>query len=235
MSTSCFMNVLIIEDNRDLAANLSCYLEEQGHVIDAAGDGITGLHLAIVNDYDAIVLDLMLPGINGLDLCRKLRVEGHKFTPVLMLTARDTLDDKLAGFSSGADDYLVKPFAMQELHARLKALTHRRQRASSSNVLRVADLELDLGTLEVRRADIPIELTPIGLRILELLMRESPRVVRRRQIEETIWDDAPPDSDALRAHIHLLRGAIDKPFASPLLHTVRSIGYRLVDFDALQT
>ena len=227
------MNILLIEDNQDLAANLADYLEEQGHVIDAAADGITGLHLAVVNDYDVIVLDLMLPGMDGLDVCRKLRDEAQKDTPVLMLTARDTVDDKLAGFSSGADDYLVKPFSLRELHARLQALVKRHKSLFNKKVLQVADLELDLGTLEIRRGDIPIALTPIGNKLLELLMRESPRVVKRRQLEQAIWRDEPPDSDALRTHIHSLRMAIDKRFDKPLLQTVRGIGYRLVDPDAL--
>ncbi len=229
------MNILLIEDNQDLAANLADYLEEQGHVIDAATDGITGLHLAVVNDYDIIVLDLMLPGMNGLDVCRKLRDEAQKDTPVLMLTARDTVDDKLAGFSSGTDDYLVKPFSLRELHARLQALVKRHKSLFNKKVLRVADLELDLGTLEIRRGDTPIALTPIGNKLLELLMRESPRVVKRRQLEQAIWGDEPPDSDALRAHMHGLRMAIDKHFDKPLLLTVRGIGYRLVDPDALPT
>lgn len=227
------MHILVIEDNRDLISNLVDYLETQGHAVDAAEDGVTGLHLAVVNDYDAIVLDLMLPGIDGLQLCRKLRNDAGKGTPILMLTARDTLADKLDGFASGADDYLVKPFALQELHARLNVLA--RRGISNLHILRVADLELDEGTLEVRRGGQRIELTPVGLRILVLLMREAPRVVARRKIEQTIWGDDPPQSDALRAHIHSLRNAIDKPFPAPLLHTVHGIGYRLAAPDALST
>lgn len=220
------MNILVIEDNQDLAANLYDFLEGKGHQVDAAADGVTGLHLAVVNDYDVIVLDLILPGIHGFEVCRKLREEAGKGTPVLMLTARDTLDDKLAGFECGADDYVVKPFSLRELEARLKALA-RRGHVSPRQVLHVADLTLDPGTLQVQRGGQPIELPPIPLKILELLMRKSPRVVWRREIEQAIWADSPPDSDALRAHMHVLRNAIDKPFPRPLLHTVRSIGYRL--------
>lgn len=229
------MKILIIEDNKDLAANLAEFLEGQGHVIDAAADGLTGLHLAIVGKYDAIVLDLMLPGVDGLEVCRRLREEAHDTTPVLMLTARDAVDDKLAGFATGADDYMIKPFSLRELNARLRALSRRREGMTAIDRLAVADLELDLGTFEARRSGKRVPLTPIGLKILELLMRESPRVVQRSKIEEVVWGDAPPDSDSLRAHVHSLRGSIDKQFTKPLLHTVRGIGYRMVDPDALST
>jgi DNA-binding response OmpR family regulator len=227
------MHVLVIEDNRDLAANLYDFLEARGHSVDSAGDGITGLHLALVNEYDAIVLDLMLPGMDGLDVCRKLREQAGKDTPVLMLTARDTVANKLSGFDSGADDYVVKPFSLREVEARLNALTRRGRAGSARQVVRVADLTYDLGTLRVRRGDRDIDLPPIPLKILDLLIRKSPRVVWRREIEQAVWGDTPPDSDALRAHIHVLRGAIDRPDEPPLLRTVRGIGYQLVAPDAV--
>ena len=220
------MRILIIEDNSDLAANIYDYLEEKGHILDAAADGITGLHLAIVNDYDAIILDLTLPGLDGLTLCKKLRDEASKQTPVIMLTARDTLNDKLAGFAKGADDYLVKPFALQELEVRLLAL-QRRNAGTTTRKLQVADLTYDLDTLIVQRQNKPITLTPTGLKILELLMRKSPHVVTRREIEHLLWGDKPPDSDAIRSHMHTLRVAIDHPFDKALLHTVHGIGFRL--------
>jgi DNA-binding response OmpR family regulator len=229
------MRILVVEDNQDLAANLYDYLEAKGHTVDSAPNGLTGLHLAVVNEYDAIILDLMLPGMDGLDVCRKLREEAGKDTPVLMLTARDTLDDKLAGFDSGADDYLVKPFALREMEARLKALTRRHLGGSSRQVLRVANLSFDPGTLRVRRGDRDIELSPTPLRLLEVLLRKSPRVVWRRELEQAIWGDSPPDSDALRTHIHALRAALDRPSEKPLLHTVRGIGYQVADLNALQT
>jgi DNA-binding response OmpR family regulator len=220
------MHLLLIEDNHDLAANICEYLQGRGHVMDTASDGVTGLHLAVVNDYDALILDVMLPGVDGLALCRKLRREARRNTLVLMLTARDTLGDKLQGFESGADDYLVKPFSLEELEARLLALV-RRTRHAIANRLQVGDLTLDLDTLEVSRAGQRIVLTPTGIKLLALLMRESPRVVSRRQVEQVLWGDDPPDSDALRAHIYALRSAIDKPFPVKLLHTVHSTGYRL--------
>ena len=220
------MRILIVEDNSDLAANIYDFLEAKGHTLDAAADGITGLHLAVVNDYDAIVLDLTLHGMDGLTLCRKLREEASKTTPVIMLTARDTLNDKLVGFEAGADDYLVKPFALQELEVRLLAL-QRRGAGSQSRKLQVGDLSFDLDTLSVKRQDKVISLTPTGLKILELLMRKSPHVVSRREIEHTLWGDEPPDSDSIRSHMHTLRVAIDHPFEKPLIHTVHGIGFRL--------
>jgi len=220
------MHVLLIEDNNDLALEVAEFLEHQGHSIDAAADGVTGLHLAVANDYDAIIMDLMLPGMDGLEVCRRLREESHRATPVLMLTARDTLEDRLEGFRQGADDYLVKPFSLHELLARLVSVS-RRRRDDAKNVLTVADLELDLNTLEARRAGQRLDISPSGLKILEVLMRNSPGLVRRERIEQALWGDDPPDGEALRVHIFKLRTAIDKSFKTPLLHTVRSFGYRL--------
>lgn len=229
------MRILVIEDDADLAANLWDYLESRGHVVDAAGDGLSGLHLAIVNDYEAITLDLILPGLDGLELCRRLRVDAHKCTPVLMLTARDTLGDKLGGFEVGADDYLVKPFALREVEARLAALARRANPGSRTRLLRAADLTLDLDTLLVERAGQSVTLTPTCLQILELLMRRLGRVVTRRELEMALWGDQPPNSDVLSYHIHALRRAIDKPFRGHLLQTVRCIGYRLSSGDTIQT
>lgn len=222
------MHLLVIEDNPDLVANLYDFFEGRGHSVDAAYDAFSGLKFATENRYDAIVLDLMLPGMDGLEVCAMLRERG-KATPILMLTARDTLNDKLEGFASGADDYLVKPFALRELEARLLALL---RRGSPRGVIRVADLTLDPDTLRVERAGRRIELSPIPLKILDVLLRASPRVVRRSELEHAIWGDSPPDSDALRAHVHVLRSAIDTSGEVPLLHTVRGIGYQLAAPDA---
>ena len=228
------MRVLVIEDNRDIAANVGDYLEDKGHVVDFAGDGVTGLHLAVVNEFDAIVLDLTLPGMDGLEVCRKLRQEARKQTPVLMLTARDALDHKLSGFDSGADDYMTKPFALQELEARLLVLA-RRGKGPQSRVLQVADLSFNLDTLTVTRAGKQIPLNPIGLKLLQFLMQASPSVVTRQDLEHRVWGEELPDSDSLRVHIHGLRAALDKPFDKPLIQTRHGIGYRMADPDAAGT
>jgi DNA-binding response OmpR family regulator len=227
------MRVLIIEDNRDLASNMFDFLETKGHVVDAAGDGITGMHLALVNQYDAIVLDLTLPGMDGITLCRKLREEGGKDTPVLMITARDSLDDKIAGLEAGADDYLVKPAELRELELRLRVLLRRGgEHSQKHKKMLIEDLSLDPSTCTVRRGDKAIELPPIPYKILETLMLRSPQVVNRDDIEHIVWGEGRPDSDSLRAHVHLLRELIDKPFERKLLRTMRGFGYQLVSPDA---
>jgi len=224
--------ILLVEDNRGIAEMVGEYLERRGFSVDYASDGVTGLHLAVTNSYDVVVLDLMLPGIDGLEVCRKLRHDAKKSTPVLMLTARDTLDDKLVGLDAGADDYLVKPFEIRELEARVRALIRRDRRQVSTEVLRVADLVLDTATLRATRSGRDLLLSPIGIRLLTILMRESPRVVSRRDIEREVWGDLLPDSDTLRSHLYNLRKVIDKPFDKALLHTIHSAGYRLTDLDA---
>ena len=223
------MRVLIIEDNPDIVANLYGYLEPLGYTLDCARTGDAGLSAAGRAAYDAIVLDLMLPGIDGLELCRRLRKELRQATPVLMLTARDTLQDKITGFESGADDYLVKPFSLAELNVRLKALVRRARDAHVDMVMRLGELTFDTTTLTVMRAAQRIELTPTGYKLLARLMQAAPKVVTREMLEYEIWRDNPPDSDALRTHIHALRHALDKPFAAPMLKTLQGVGYRLVD------
>ncbi len=225
------MHLLVIEDNPDLVANLCDFMEAKGHTVDASYNGHAGLYAALEGIHDAIILDLTLPGLDGLTVCQRLREMG-KETPLLMLTARDTLDDKLVGFSRGADDYLVKPFALQELEARLTALVRRAKGEHTRRRFQVANLTFDPDTLSVQRAGTPITLPRTPLKILALLIRSSPRVVTRQEIEQEIWGESPPDSDALRAHMHTLRAAVDKPFDKPLLETIHGIGYRLADPDA---
>jgi DNA-binding response OmpR family regulator len=223
--------ILLVEDNRNLSEMVGEYLESKGFGVDYAADGMDGFRLATDNAYDAIILDLMLPRMDGIEVCRKLRAESKKATPVLMLTARDTLGDKVTGLEAGADDYLVKPFAIQELEARVRALIRRDRRQVSAEVLRIADLVLDTASLRVSRAGSELQLSPIGLRLLTILMRESPRVVTRRDIEREIWGDGLPDSDTLRSHLYNLRKVIDRPFQKPLLHTVQTAGYRIADLE----
>ncbi len=224
--------VLLVEDNRGIAETVGDYLEQQGYGLDFASDGMTGLHLSLENSYDVIILDLTLPGIDGLEICRRLRTEAKKSTPVLMLTARDSLDDRVSGLDTGADDYLIKPFDVEELEARVRALIRRERRQVSAEVLVVGDLSLDTATLRLTRGEQELEVSPIGMKLLNILMRESPRVVSRVDIEREIWGDTLPDSDTLRSHLYNLRKIIDKPFPRPLLHTIHSAGYRMADLDA---
>ncbi|MCY1295829.1 Transcriptional activator protein CzcR [compost metagenome] len=222
------MRILLVEDNRDILANMADYLGLKGYTVDCAQDGLSGLHLAATEHYDLIVLDVMLPALDGFTLCRRLREEARRDTPVIMLTARDQLDDRLEGFRSGADDYLLKPFALSELAARIEAVLRRTQ-GGGKRELQVADLGYNLDTLEVTRAGKPLKLNPIALKLLAVLMQKSPHVVRRDVLEEAVWGDDCPDSDSLRSHVHQLRQVIDKPFDRPLLHTVHGVGYRLAE------
>ncbi len=220
--------VLVIEDNNDIATLLVDFFSEKGHITDYAPDGLTGLHLVTVNDYDAILLDLALPGMDGIDLCKKIRKLLRSNTPILMITARDSLDDKLIGFDAGADDYLVKPFDLLEVYARVQALW-RREFNSADTTIAVSDLVFDTETFSVSRDDTPIKLNPVRLKILRLLMENTHRVVTRREIESHVWGDDLTESDALRTHLSAIRKIIDKPFDKKLLHTIHSVGYRLYD------
>lgn len=220
-------NILLVEDHQDIAEMVYAYLERRGHTVDYAADGVTGLHLAVTQNHDVIVLDLMLPGMDGVTLCRKLRGEAQKDTPVIMLTARDTVEERIAGLDAGADDYLVKPFDIGELEARIRAQIRRQRGQVAPETLKVEDLSADLGTMEVRRAGKRIELTPIAFKLLVVLMRASPRIVSRRELERQVWGDVLPESDTLRSHLYTLRKAIDRPFDGALLHTLPNVGYRL--------
>jgi len=195
--------------------------------MDHAGDGASGLRMALDGAYDVIVLDLGLPKLDGLDLCRALR-QAHRDTPVLMLTARDTLDDKLAGFAEGADDYLVKPFAMKELEARIRVL-YRRGRIQRGEQLRVADLVLDPANLSVERAGQRLTLTRAGFALLEALMRRAPHLVRHAELANALWGEAGGDIATLHTHLSVLRAVIDRPFELRLLHTVHGFGYRIAE------
>lgn len=219
--------VLLVEDHRSLAETVLDFLTNVGFEVDYAADGLSGLHLASSNAYDAIVLDIMLPGMDGLELCQRLRKEKALETPIIMLTARDQLQDKLDGFQRGADDYLVKPFDLPELAARLVALIRRQRGEHAPGQLQVGDLVLDPVNFSVTRANKLITLSPTCFRILKVLMRESPKLVTRELIERELWGDMLPDSDTLRSHLYKLRQAIDKPFGDPLLHTVPGQGFKL--------
>jgi len=222
------VRILSIEDDPTIATNLYDYLTARGHAVDAAADGVTGVHLASIHAFDAIVLDLGLPGLDGLKVCRKLRVEAHVDTPVLMLTARDTLHDKLEGFESGADDYLVKPFALKEVEARLHALHKRARGRVTEKRLVAGDLTLDPRTLDIRFAGRPVKLPPKCIRLLEMMMPEPGRLFSRSELEAAVWGEAQETSDTLRTHMHVLRRAVVEAGGRDPIETVHGIGYRIL-------
>lgn len=219
------ISILLVEDHRQLAQTVLEFLEETGAAVDYAGDGSLARTLLREHHYDIILLDIMLPGEDGYAVCQYLRRELSLDTPVIFLTARDQLDDKLEGFARGGDDYLVKPFALPELKARIEALIRRDRREVADHVMRVADLEVDVARLRATRAGRPLKLSPTAFRILRILMRESPKVVGREQLEQELWGDLVPDSDALRSHLYNLRKTVDKPFDTALLETLPGVGF----------
>lgn len=220
--------ILIVEDNLPLVASLFAFFEPRGYRLDAAPDGASGLSLALADreHYDAVLLDWMLPRLDGTEVVRRLRDAGSNI-PVLMLTARGELPDKIAGFRSGADDYLPKPFAMAELEVRLEALILRSQGRARSRVLEVADLRFDLATQKVTRGSSELQLHVACRKLLEVLMRESPRVVPRERLESVLWGDQRPDRDVLRSHIYELRKRVDGSATQKLVHTLPRLGYRI--------
>lgn len=225
-------SVLIVEDDRDLARNLIDYLELRGYVTDYAPDGFAAINQLRANHYDLAILDLMLPGIDGIAVCHRLRNELLKKTPVMMLTAKDDVDVKVSAFDFGADDYIVKPVILKELEARARALIRRSYHEGDSPVMAVGDLRFDCGTMRVERAGKVITLPPVQLRILSLMIKHSPNVVTQQAIAREIWGDDHGDKHAMVVHMHALRNAIDKPFGQQLIHTVRGFGYRIAVINA---
>jgi DNA-binding response OmpR family regulator len=221
------MRILLVEDHRDIAANIAEYFGARGEVVQVAFDGANGLELARAQAFDVIVLDVMLPDIDGLSVCRELRRGNDNLTPILMLTAKDLLSDKIAGFDAGADDYLVKPFSLLELSARITALTRRASQHPPTQSLAVGNLKFDVATLEATRDGKTIKLNPTTRRILLLLMQNTHRVVTREELEQMLWGAPAPSADVLRAHLHALRNVLDRDFDAKLLHTVHGTGYRL--------
>lgn len=218
------LTVLLVEDDRDLADTVIQYLELEGIRCDYASNGLAGLELISKNHYDTILLDLNLPRLDGLSVCQRVRASGDD-TPVLMLTARDKIADKLSGFDAGTDDYLVKPFDIQELVVRVRALAKRR--SGQVRMLICGDLQMELTTKTLTRNGFPIKLSPTCWTLLETLLRASPSVVSRQQLEQALWGDEIPDSNSLKVHLYHLRKAIDIPFGSPLLHTVARQGFAI--------
>ena len=220
------LNVLLVEDDLDLAATVVQYLELEDIHCDHASNGLSGLQLMRQHSYDSLLLDINMPKLDGLSVCQQLRNRGDD-TPVLMLTARDQLADKILGFQAGTDDYLVKPFEMDELVVRVRALAKRR--SGQSRILRCADLTMNLDNREVSRSARVLKLSPTGWRILEVLLRASPGVVSRSALEQALWGEDPPDSNSLKVHLFNLRKAIDGGFEVALLHTVSGHGFALRD------
>ncbi|MGH8077310.1 MAG: response regulator transcription factor [Lysobacter sp.] len=209
-----------------LRTSMAAMFESYGHLADFAADGTTGLRLALADPPDVVVLDLTLPGMDGLHVCERLRAQADRHIPILMLTARDTLDDKLKGFDAGADDYLVKPFAGEELLARCLVLA-RRHRVGETHLLKIGSLCIDRRTQEVRRNEQLLELQQTPYRILLALAEAWPRTLTRSDLVQRLWGEDPPHSDPLRSHMYLLRQALDKPFPVAMLKTVHGVGFKL--------
>ena len=220
------LKILVIEDNHDISLNIADYFQQQGAVLDFADNGELGLTLAITENYDCIILDLMLPKLDGLAVCQQVRQKVQRPIPIIMMTARDTLDDKRSGFGVGADDYLTKPFDLEELWLRCNALTNRYQQPKE-HMLAIGPLRLNQQTLQAERDGKLVQLQPIPWQILTALMQAHPRVVSRSELCDKIWGDEYTESDALRSHLYQLRKTIDKPFEHPIIKTIHGIGFSL--------
>lgn len=219
-------DILLVEDSPDLASNIIEYLEALGHRLHYAANGEAGLREALVRPVDIVLLDIALPNRDGLSVCSEIRRRADRRIPILMMTARDTLDDKLAGFAHGADDYLVKPFSLAELAARVAALALRPQ-LGQPHRFAVGPLIIDRQARIATRDGQPLRLTPLLWELLLLLAEAWPNPVSRDEATLRLWGDEPPSSDSLRAHLHLLRQVVDKPFDRPIIETVHSVGFRL--------
>ncbi len=225
-NASTSLSVLLVEDQLNIARNISDYMEAKGHVFDFANQGQQGLDLALENHYDVVILDLNLPIMDGLEVCQKLREKSSRHIAILMLTARDSIEDKVSGFTVGADDYLTKPFSLQELEVRCMALS-RRYLVQTNDTLTIGPLSLDRKRKQAKRNDQLLDLHTMGFRILTILAEEYPQVVSRSALSQKLWGDEPTESDAMRSHIYQLRGVLDKPFDYPLLKTVHGVGFTL--------
>ncbi|MBU2895047.1 response regulator transcription factor [Colwellia sp. D2M02] len=226
VSTNTSLHILLVEDQLNIARNVAEYMEAKGHVFDFAMQGQQGLALALSESYDLIILDLNLPVMDGLTVCEQLRLKSSRHIPILMLTARDTIDDKVSGFTAGADDYLTKPFSLQELEVRCLALS-RRHLLQTDDVVTLGELQIDRKRKTVQRKGVPLNLHTMGYRILTFLAEEYPQVVSRSQLAQKLWGDEPTESDALRSHIYQLRSVLDKPFSYAMLKTRHGVGFAL--------
>lgn len=218
--------ILVVEDQQSIAQNIANYMEGKGHVLDFATQGNQGLELALTNHYDLVILDLNLPVMDGLEVCKQLREQANHHVPIIMLTARDSIDDKVSGFTVGADDYLTKPFSLEELEVRCFALS-RRHLLQTNDTLIFDQLVIDRKRKQVTRAGKNLELHTMGYRILSILAESYPQVVSRSKLSQKLWGDEPTESDALRSHIYQLRNMLDKPFDYPMIKTMHGIGFVL--------
>lgn len=220
------LNILLVEDQQSIACNISDYMEAKGHSFDFASQGKQGLTLALEHHFDLIILDLNLPKMDGLEVCQQIRKQANRHIPILMLTARDSIDDKVSGFTAGADDYLTKPFSLQELEVRCLALS-RRHLLQTSDILTIGPLTIDRQRKQVSRDDKTLDLHAMGVRIITILAEAYPQVVSRSMLTQKLWGDEPTESDAMRSHLYQLRNILDKPFDYPILKTVHGVGVTL--------
>lgn len=226
VNSTATLQILLVEDQANIARNIAEYMETKGHVFDFAMQGQQGLELALSNHYDLIILDLNLPVMDGLSVCQQLRLKSSRHIPILMLTARDSIDDKVSGFTAGADDYLTKPFSLQELEVRCFALS-RRHLLQTNDVVTIGSLQIDRKQKTVERDGVALKLHTMGYRILTVLAESYPQVVSRSQLSQKLWGDEPTESDALRSHIYQLRSVLDKPFNHTMLKTRHGVGFVL--------
>ncbi|GFD89696.1 DNA-binding response regulator [Tenacibaculum sp. KUL152] len=226
MTMSKGLHILLIEDEVSIAKNIAQYMEHKGHVLDFAVRGDQGLDLALNAYYDVVILDLNLPSMDGLNVCQAIREKSERHVPILMLTARDSIDDKVSGFHVGTDDYLTKPFSLQELEVRCIALS-KRHLLQTTDKIELGPLTIDRKSKTASRDGQSLSLSSMGFRILQILAEAHPQVVSRSQLTQQLWGDEPTESDALRSHIYQLRNVVDKPFSSPLIKTVFGAGFAL--------
>ncbi len=220
------LSILLVEDNRDIAGQIVDFLSGKGAIVDYAHCGQAAVVLMEKHSYDLVILDLMLPDIDGYQLCGQLKELANKHLPILMLTARDSLNDKLQGFQVGADDYLTKPFSLDEVYMRCLALGRRVLLHQDKSIV-LGDLTVDIGQHKVTRQGIPVALSQTDFAILKTLVLAHPNAVSKRDLNQKVWGDEPPETDALRSHIYTLRNAVDKPFSQPIVKTVHGIGFKL--------
>lgn len=226
MTQANALRILLIEDQQSIAKNIAIFLEQKGHTLDFACNGLQGVELALQQFFDLIILDLNLPMLDGIQVCQQLRLLADRHIPVIMLTARDSIADKVSGFHAGADDYLTKPFSLEELEVRCLALS-RRHLLQRKDTFQLGPLTLDKQRRIATREGQTLELNTTGYKILLLLAEAYPRVVSRSELSHQLWRDEPTESDALRSHIYQLRAVLDKPFHKPLLKTVFGVGFTL--------